>query len=290
MSETKKVTVLYVPVGEAPRMVEVDGSLKSYQELVGGLIQPICPLEDNDVVLVCNDEGKLIPLPPNRTLRDPRNPEKILDTVCGNFFLAYSPEDSEDFESLPDDLAKKYTELFREPEHITEPVKPTVLIMPFDPAAFDPKKLFGSADSDAVKGQPDGEKNAQDRLNDLFAELVPFRGKADTVAGEIVRAVSRIGYRCFNDGDHIGVGYGNETCNAAARYLMENTNKQVTDVICRMWGLYPDDAYESELNDLIAAAVEYLDENPDLKTAPNSTDMFDYQESNDLDYEEEDED
>lgn len=48
------------------------------------------------------------------------------------------------------------------------------------------------------------------RINALFEELVPSSGKADTVAGEIVRAVSRIGFRSSNDGDHIGVGYGED--------------------------------------------------------------------------------
>lgn len=51
---------------------------------------------------------------------------------------------------------------------------------------------------------------AEQKINALFSELVPASGKADTVAGEIVRAVSRIGYRNYNDGDHIGVGYGKE--------------------------------------------------------------------------------
>jgi len=58
-------------------------------------------------------------------------------------------------------------------------------------------------------------KNEQ-RINDLFHELVPSMGKADTVAGEIVRATCRIGYRNWNDGDHIGVGYGKETCNTVS--------------------------------------------------------------------------
>ena len=51
---------------------------------------------------------------------------------------------------------------------------------------------------------------AEQKINALFSELVPVSGKADTVAGEIVRAVSRISYRNYNDGDHIGVGYGKE--------------------------------------------------------------------------------
>ena len=49
--------------------------------------------------------------------------------------------------------------------------------------------------------------------------LMPASGKAETVAGEIIRAVDRIWYRWNNDGDKINVGYGKETCNGTARYL-----------------------------------------------------------------------
>ena len=41
----------------------------------------------------------------------------------------------------------------------------------------------------------------EDRINKLFKELVPDTGKADSLAGELVRAMSRIGYRFYNDGD-----------------------------------------------------------------------------------------
>ena len=36
------------------------------------------------------------------------------------------------------------------------------------------------------------------RLNELFDELVPSKGKADSLAGELIRAVSRIGHRYYN--------------------------------------------------------------------------------------------
>ena len=49
--------------------------------------------------------------------------------------------------------------------------------------------------------------------------LMPASGKAETVAGEIIRAVDRIWYRWYNDGDKINVGYGKETCNGTARFL-----------------------------------------------------------------------
>lgn len=39
----------------------------------------------------------------------------------------------------------------------------------------------------------------EDRINKLFKELVPETGKADSLAGELVRAMSRIGYRFYNE-------------------------------------------------------------------------------------------
>ena len=59
------------------------------------------------------------------------------------------------------------------------------------------------------------------KINALFGDLVPSSGKCDSLAGEMVRAAARIGYRFVNDGDQIGIGYGKETCNAAARFLIQ---------------------------------------------------------------------
>ena len=48
---------------------EIDGSLESMQEIVGGTIQAVYPFAD-PVALICNDEGKLLGRPPNRALRE----------------------------------------------------------------------------------------------------------------------------------------------------------------------------------------------------------------------------
>ena len=61
--------VLVVEPERRPELREIDGSLESMQKIVGGLIQPIYPFND-PVALVCNDEGKLMNLPMNRSLRD----------------------------------------------------------------------------------------------------------------------------------------------------------------------------------------------------------------------------
>lgn len=56
----------------------------------------------------------------------------------------------------------------------------------------------------------------KNRNSELFMELVPIEGKADTVAGELLRAVNHIYYRYENDGDRIGIASGKEYCNPAA--------------------------------------------------------------------------
>lgn len=100
-------------------------------------------------------------------------------------------------------------------------------------------------------------------------------GKAETVAGEIVRAISRIGYRNYNDGDHIGVGYGRETCNPAARYLAKNAGEAAAADISNIWGVYNDDRYDTLLAALEADVLAYLEAHPELKSTPNYEDMFD---------------
>ena len=118
------------------------------------------------------------------------------------------------------------------------------------------------------------------RINEKFERLVPTTGKADTVAGEIVRAMCRIGYRWYNDGDMIGQGYGKETCNPAARFL----GFKVDDATARLlWNLMyeydrlPDDLYDEKLDDVLAGVLDFLDAHPELETTPNDEDMFDYE-------------
>lgn len=117
---------------------------------------------------------------------------------------------------------------------------------------------------------------AKKKIEALFEELVPESGKADTVAGEIVRAVSRIAYRNYNDGDHIGIGYGNETCNPAARYLGKVVGGRVQQAIIDMWGVGNDDRYDKAVEVLEEAVLEYLEQHPELKDTANSEDMWDY--------------
>ena len=134
---------------------------------------------------------------------------------------------------------------------------------------------------------------AETRLHELFEELVPPEGKAATVAGEIVRAISRIAYRNYNDGDHIGVGYGKETCNPAARYLMAYCGGDVRKIILDMWGTVSDRVYDAALALLEAQEISFLDTHPELRETESTEDMWEYriasEDTDDGDGEEEDE-
>ena len=106
--------ILRVDPGLYPQEAEINGSLESMQQLVGGLIQVIYPFRDAEVALVCNDEGKLLGLPFNRALRDESG--AIYDVVAGTFFLCSASWDSDTFGSLSEAQVKEYRERFRHPE------------------------------------------------------------------------------------------------------------------------------------------------------------------------------
>ena len=216
MSKEKKMSVLLVNPGEAPKMVEIDDTLEAMQNIVGGMIEQYMPFED-EVAIICNEEGKFNGMKPNRIIYS--EPEKIemsynelkdkfrqaeengqhitgyitftadsfnkpyseesrtyavssdnkafikgmggysifgsaldgsdnnvrldqymydeygtktgwkvercyikdesknvLDVIFGPFFVCYAPFESESFERLPENLAEKYAEIFKNPD------------------------------------------------------------------------------------------------------------------------------------------------------------------------------
>ena len=116
MSKHKMIKVVSVPVGKQAFVKEISTELKSLQAEVGGYMQAIYPFND-EVALICNDEGKLMNLPLNRALKlNGMTGNEIYDIIAGDFFICYAPYTSENFKSMPDDLLQKYLELFRYPE------------------------------------------------------------------------------------------------------------------------------------------------------------------------------
>ena len=52
------MNVLMVKPGEHRERVEIENSLESLQDAVGGYIQAVYPFDD-PIALICNEEGKL---------------------------------------------------------------------------------------------------------------------------------------------------------------------------------------------------------------------------------------
>ena len=107
----EKIKVLLIEPMEKPRLVEIDHTVDEMQMLVGGPIACTYPWEDL-VGLVCCDTAIDQGFPLNRMLKDENG--EIYDIVPGTFFLAGLSKDN--FCSIPDDLAEKFTELFKYPE------------------------------------------------------------------------------------------------------------------------------------------------------------------------------
>lgn len=107
----EKLTVIVAEPMKEPYVKEIDPGLHALQAEVGGDIAASYPFDD-PVGLVLNDEGKLIGLDLNRSLRDEHG--EIYDIVAGTFLVVgLGPEN---FASLSPDMIQKYTEQFKRPE------------------------------------------------------------------------------------------------------------------------------------------------------------------------------
>lgn len=100
--------ILIIEPFKPPRSADIDGRLSTLQKIVGGTIQAIYPYDD-PVALICNDEGKLLGLPLNRSIED-------YDIIAGTFIICGLGEDC--FAPLSPELQQKYKEKFLCPEII----------------------------------------------------------------------------------------------------------------------------------------------------------------------------
>ena len=117
MNEQKIKVVIVEPL-KRPRAEEIENTLENLQKIVGGLIELIYPFEDEEIALVCNDEGKINNLPLNRILFD-KETGRPLDIISGTFFVVSAKFDEEDFTSLSDEDVAKYMKRFEKIEIFT---------------------------------------------------------------------------------------------------------------------------------------------------------------------------
>lgn len=93
-----------------PVVKEIGNTLKDMQRMVGGYIQAFYPWMD-EVAIICNDEGKIMGLPLNRSIFGEHG--ELVDIIAGTFFICGAPMDSGKFTDLPEDLIEHYTRMFQ---------------------------------------------------------------------------------------------------------------------------------------------------------------------------------
>lgn len=95
------IKCLVVKPGKVPKVKEIEDKLSSYQEIVKGHIECVYPWPD--VILICNEEGKILGLEPNRFIRG--------DLIVGTFILVGDNHDGE-FRSLTEEEITTYKKQF----------------------------------------------------------------------------------------------------------------------------------------------------------------------------------
>ena len=129
MNDENKIKVLVVEPMKKPYIKEIGTELEDMQEIVGGQIEEYMPFDD-EVAIVCNEEGKIIDLPYNRAVYD--SDGRMLDVIQGTFFLCNAPFDSENFLSITPEQEKKYSKKFDRPEQFIQ-TKTEITVMPITP-------------------------------------------------------------------------------------------------------------------------------------------------------------
>lgn len=115
---------------------------------------------------------------------------------------------------------------------------------------------------------------SEEFIDSVFNEFVPNSGKASTTAGEVIRAMSKIIYRFYNDGDLYYKGYGLETAAPSMTYLLNFVNqygKEEKNIFINLVKdqLYEDDdkSYKKYINSIFDQVLKVL-------SNPENTNIF----------------
>ena len=129
----QKISVILVEPGRYPKLIEIEDTLEAMQSLVEGDIEEYMPFDD-EVAIICNEEGKMRGLPLNRAVYVDN--KEMADIIAGKFFICYAPIESEKFLSIPKELARKYEEKFKYPERFSQTID-GIEAKPYKPVSKD---------------------------------------------------------------------------------------------------------------------------------------------------------
>lgn len=101
----KKIKVLIVEPDKLPEERIIDNTLETKQKIVGGYIEYISTSMNEEVLLICNEEGKLNGMAPNRDIG--------YDIIFGPMIIIGEDSSGED-KSLTDEQIEFYKKKFDE--------------------------------------------------------------------------------------------------------------------------------------------------------------------------------
>lgn len=268
MEKETKIKVLLVEPNNYPKVIEIEDTLEAKQQIVGGYIEMVMPYED-DVAIICNEEGKISGLPLNRSIKDENG--EIVDVIAGTFFVCYAPADSENFHSLPDELIDKYTELYKMPCQYYKDMTGKIIEEHLPPIQYTILQLNDSERNhlirfmglDYIKGGKSGVNannydvvykgytdvdladviKVQAKCEELFYQFnirrpIEFKGHSMSVSDVIIL--------CDNNGEEQALFCDSVGFKWLPDSFLEQYHK--TNELCE--GLYNNDNYKSHINDM----------------------------------------
>ncbi len=102
----RNIKVLVVGPNKLPYEKTIPNKLSEKQKIVDGYIEYVRLLEDENVVLICNEEGKINGSEYNRDIG--------YDIIAGTFIIARECADDGEDRSLTDEQIEKYKERFNQ--------------------------------------------------------------------------------------------------------------------------------------------------------------------------------
>ena len=102
----RNIKVLVVEPNKLPYEKVIQNRLRDKQQIVDGYIEYVRLLEDDSVVLICNEEGKINGSEYNRDIG--------YDIIAGTFIIARECADDGEDRSLTDEQIEKYKERFNQ--------------------------------------------------------------------------------------------------------------------------------------------------------------------------------
>lgn len=98
----KKLKVIICPAEREPYAANVSDSLEALQKIVGGYIKTVTAF--TDAVVICNEEGRILGLPENRSF--------FISGICGDCLIC--GVDGEEFASLSEPECGKLLKLCKD--------------------------------------------------------------------------------------------------------------------------------------------------------------------------------